>query len=80
VSTVAPVEDRDPPPEPTHPELELLALLARGMTDAAVRSRLGLSRRTFERMLRSVFDKLGARSRLEAGFLLATAGWLKPEP
>jgi DNA-binding NarL/FixJ family response regulator len=70
------VERRDPPPEPTPPELELLTLLVRGMTDDDARGRLGLSRRTFERRLRTAFDKLAARSRLEAGYLLAKAGWL----
>jgi DNA-binding NarL/FixJ family response regulator len=47
------------------------------MTDDDARARLGLSRRTFERRLRGAFDKLGARSRLEAGYLLAKASWLE---
>ncbi|MDQ3981860.1 MAG: hypothetical protein M3271_04170 [Actinomycetota bacterium] len=45
------------------------------MTDEMAARRLGLSRRTFRRRLKALMDKLGARSRFQAGFMLAETGW-----
>ena len=63
--------------EPTEDELRMLEALVRtGSTDETVAARLGLSARTLSRRLDSVMAKLGARSRLQAGYRLAQAGWL----
>ncbi|MDQ3982419.1 MAG: helix-turn-helix transcriptional regulator [Actinomycetota bacterium] len=64
---------------PTEEERAVASLLVTGMTDEMAARRLGLSRRTFRRRLKAVMDKLGARSRFQAGFMLAEAGWTTPE-
>jgi DNA-binding CsgD family transcriptional regulator/tetratricopeptide (TPR) repeat protein len=47
-------------------ELEVLRLVARGLTDAAVAERLSISPRTVARHLQSVYNKLGVSSRTAA--------------
>lgn len=68
-------DDRDPD---TH-ERRLMALLATGMTDEQAANELGWSRRTLQRRLKSAMEKLGARSRVEAGVRLVRRGWLDEE-
>ncbi|GAA3924602.1 helix-turn-helix domain-containing protein [Actinoplanes auranticolor] len=51
-------------------ERELLKLLAAGMTDESAAVRLGISARSVRRMMSGVMDRLGARSRFQAGILL----------
>ncbi len=57
----------------TSDEQRLLALLAAGLTDRAIARKLGVAQRTVERRVRRMMDKLGARTRLQAG--LHAAGW-----
>ena len=64
---------------PTTHERRLMALLARGCTDEDAAAKLGWSRRTLQRNLTRAMEKLGARSRVEAGFLLARSHWLEVE-
>ncbi|MEU1285823.1 helix-turn-helix transcriptional regulator [Kitasatospora sp. NPDC005856] len=59
----------------TH-EREYMRLLVLGLTDQAVAVRLGVSHRTARRIAASLMEKIGARSRFEAGFKAATGGWL----
>ncbi|MGC4900439.1 LuxR C-terminal-related transcriptional regulator [Micromonospora echinospora] len=67
-------------PPLTGQQHELLRLLAGGLTDEAVGKRLGLSLRTVRRMMAELMDRVGARSRFEAGAKAAQLGWvLKPE-
>ena len=59
------------PPSPafrglTPRELEVLRLVAEGLTDAQVAERLVLSLRTVHSHLRSIYRKLGVRSRSAA--------------
>lgn len=65
-----------PAEAPTRDERRLLALLAEGRTDEVVADQLGWSRRTLERRLQRAMEKLGARSRFQAGVLLVRAGWI----
>ena len=67
-------------PAPTDEERAVASLLVTGMTDEMAARRLGLSRRTFRRRLKALMDKLGARSRFQAGFMLAETGWATKEP
>ena len=70
-------------PAPTDEERAVATLLVTGMTDEMAARRLGLSRRTFRRRLKALMDKLGARSRFQAGFMLAETGWTEqqdPDP
>jgi DNA-binding CsgD family transcriptional regulator len=57
-------------------EREMLRLLAEGMTDESAGHRLGLSQRTVRRMMSGIMERLGARSRFEAGLRAAQQGWL----
>lgn len=67
-------------PAPTDEERAVASLLVTGMTDEMAARRLGLSRRTFRRRLKALMDKLGARSRFQAGFMLAETGWASEPP
>ncbi len=71
------------PPDPDHAapgqrERELLALLVAGSTDESAAYRLGVSVRTVRRMVSVLMERLGARSRFEAGARAAERGWLDP--
>lgn len=57
-------------------ELALLRLVAEGCTDAAAAGRLHVSHRTARRMMAALMERLGARSRFEAGVKAARLGWL----
>jgi DNA-binding NarL/FixJ family response regulator len=61
---------------PTPDERRLLELLAEGRTDEVVARSLGCTRRTLQRRLRRIFEKLGAESRFQAGVLAERAGWI----
>ena len=55
---------------------ELLRLLARGLTDEAASKQLAISVRSVRRLMSDIMDRLGARSRFEAGVRAAERGWL----
>ncbi|MFI5982189.1 LuxR C-terminal-related transcriptional regulator [Streptomyces sp. NPDC051555] len=57
-------------------EREVLAFLYRGMTDDAIAKRLGVSPRTARRVANDMMERLGARSRFQAGALAVQHGWL----
>ncbi|MER5726896.1 LuxR C-terminal-related transcriptional regulator [Streptomyces sp. NPDC002138] len=61
---------------PTTAELELLKLLASGMTDETAAKRLGVSLRTVRRQMAALMERLHATSRFEAGLKAAQQGWL----
>ncbi len=61
---------------PTAQEKELLKLLASGSTDEVAARQLGVSLRTVRRIMAELMSRLGARSRFEAGLLVARSGWL----
>lgn len=60
----------------TEAQRELLRLSAVGHTDESAARRLGVSLRTVRRMMSELTERLGARSRFEAGVLAARRGWL----
>jgi DNA-binding NarL/FixJ family response regulator len=60
----------------TAQERDLLGSLAGGHTDQAAAVRLGVSERTVRRMMADLMERLGARSRFEAGLSAGRAGWL----
>lgn len=64
---------------PSSQELELLRLLAQGLTDDLVSRRLGVSVRTMRRIAADLMERLGARSRFQAGALAVAKGWLDPD-
>ncbi|WP_328298368.1 LuxR C-terminal-related transcriptional regulator [Streptomyces sp. NBC_00435] len=60
----------------TPPERELLRLLSQGMTDEAAGHQLGVSLSTVRRSMAALMERLGARSRFEAGLRASQRGWL----
>lgn len=73
-----PLTDCDIPSDPnlSHREQEMLRLLALGATDESAAAQLGISVRTVRRMVADLMNRLGARSRFQAGAKAATRGWL----
>jgi len=61
----------------TSRERHLLDLLVAGATDQSAAYRLGISVRTVRRMVAELMNRLGARSRFEAGARAAERGWLR---
>ncbi|MGA4837513.1 helix-turn-helix transcriptional regulator [Streptomyces sp. G45] len=61
---------------PSEQERALLALLARGHTDESAAVQLHVSARTARRIMASLIERLGARSRFEAGLRAARLGWV----
>ncbi|MFD7154019.1 LuxR C-terminal-related transcriptional regulator [Kribbella sp. NPDC059898] len=57
-------------------EQEMLRLLALGATDEVAAAQLGISVRTVRRMVAQLMNRLGARSRFQAGMKAADRGWL----
>ncbi|MGW8764658.1 LuxR C-terminal-related transcriptional regulator [Streptomyces sp. NPDC055815] len=62
--------------ELTDTEATTLRLLASGLTDEAIAKRLGVSHRTARRTATLLMERLGARSRFEAGVRAVQRGWL----
>jgi DNA-binding NarL/FixJ family response regulator len=73
-----PLADRDLPDNAdlSSREQEMLRLLALGATDEVVAVHLGISVRTVRRMVAQLMNRLGARSRFQAGVKAADRGWL----
>jgi DNA-binding CsgD family transcriptional regulator len=67
-------------PAAKHPfsprELEVLGLAAQGLTNKEIAYRLGISERTIQFHMNSVFNKTGAQSRTEAAALALKNGWI----
>jgi two-component system response regulator DesR len=70
----------DPENKPEHPltkrEMEILHLASEGLTNKEIAYRLGLSERTVQFHLNSVFNKTGTNSRTEATTAAFRQGWL----
>lgn len=60
----------------TPAEQQLLKLLAQGLTDEAAGNHLSVSLSTVRRTMAALMERLGARSRFEAGLRAAEQGWL----
>ena len=74
-SVSSPPNARATTPSPSTDELLVLSLLITGLTDEVASSRIGWTRRTFRRRLKGAMDKLGAVSRLQAGYMYALSSW-----
>jgi len=60
-------------------KLDIVRMLIEGMEDRAIARRMGISLRTCQRHVSEVMDRLGARSRLQAGYLLRERRLFEPE-
>lgn len=69
----------EPPPKTASPfstrELEVLKLVSEGLTNKEIAYRLGLSERTIQFHLNSIFNKTGTSSRTEAVVVAMKQGW-----
>ena len=81
-STTSPAQEQPPPSAREHPaeltprEVEVLGLVAEGLTNPQVAQKLFLSPRTVQRHLNSVYRKLGVSSRTAATRLALEHGLL----
>ena len=66
-------------PDLTARELEVLQLLANGLSNQAMAEALFISDRTVQAHLTSIFAKMGVASRLEAVLTAIRRGWLRLE-
>ena len=66
--------------QPTHPfsprEHQVLCLAAQGLTNKEIAYRLGISERTVQFHINSIFNKTATNSRTEAVVLALLNGWL----
>jgi len=65
-----------PEPRPSPREMDVLRLVARGMTNKAIAAQLKISERTVQGHIASLFSKLGVNSRTEAVVHAAQLGWV----
>jgi TrmH family RNA methyltransferase len=76
-------ESSETPSSPTHPfsrrEMEVLGLATHGLTNKEIAYRLGISERTVQFHINSIFNKTGAQSRTEAVALALKRGWIGAE-
>ena len=61
----------------TEPELEVLRMVAKGLSNAEVAHALGTERRSVRTVLGHVYDKLGARSHVEAVVIAVRRGLVR---
>ena len=57
----------------TERELDLLQLIALGLTSTSIARRCGISVRTVHKHLEHIYDKLGCRDRVSAALMLRDA-------
>jgi DNA-binding NarL/FixJ family response regulator len=62
----------------TEREIELLELVAEGLSNRAIAERLSVSSNTVKYHMRNILQKLNAQNRTEAVMAAMRAGWLKP--
>lgn len=75
--SLKPAPPAPPAPHPFSPrELEVLTLAAQGLTNKEIAYRLGLSERTVQFHLNSVFNKTASQSRTEAVAKALQQGWI----
>ena len=64
---------------PSPREMDVLQLVARGLTNKAIAAQLKISERTVQGHIASLFDKLSVNSRTEAVVRAAQLGWVSLE-
>lgn len=75
-------EKGEPATEPSRlskRELEILTLVARGLSNKAIAQQISIGRRTVDGYLTRIFEKLGVKSRTEAVLHALNAGWMTLE-
>jgi DNA-binding NarL/FixJ family response regulator len=72
------LEDRDEADGPSGRELEVLLMLARGMSNHQIAVSLHLAEATIKRHLANLYPKIGVSSRGEAVRVALSRGWISP--
>jgi DNA-binding NarL/FixJ family response regulator len=67
---------REAPRRPSDREIEVIARVVAGLTNAEVAGQLGLSEKTIESHLHRLFDRYGVLSRTELAVLAMHEGWV----
>jgi DNA-binding NarL/FixJ family response regulator len=67
---------RGAPKMPSDRELEVVALVGAGRSNAEIGARLGIDERTVESHLRRLYNRYGVNSRTELSAFCARSGWL----
>jgi DNA-binding CsgD family transcriptional regulator len=77
-SELIPVDGSDPvgPSGLTARHIEVVRMMAAGLTDEAISRKLGLSDRTVRRIVSELMRRAGAESRFQAGVHAVRLGWL----
>jgi Response regulator containing a CheY-like receiver domain and an HTH DNA-binding domain len=57
-------------------DAHILTLLSDGRSDATIARQSGVSLRTVERRVHALMDRLGAKTRFQAGAQAARRGWI----
>ncbi|MDH6109622.1 DNA-binding CsgD family transcriptional regulator/sugar-specific transcriptional regulator TrmB [Kitasatospora sp. MAP12-15] len=70
-------QDRRTDDELTTQDRELIRLLALGLTDDAIAARMDVSVRTINRLNSGLMQRMGVRSRFQAGVKAVEHGWIK---
>ncbi|MFE0258067.1 LuxR C-terminal-related transcriptional regulator [Streptomyces sp. NPDC059010] len=73
-------EVRDGDDAPSEQERELLRLLADGHADEFAARQLGVSLRTVRRMMSGLMQRMGVKSRFQAGAKAVSMGWITGSP
>jgi len=60
-------------------EFQVLTLAANGLTNKEIAYRMGISDRTVQFHVNSIFNKSGTHSRTEAVALALNKGWIRPD-
>jgi DNA-binding NarL/FixJ family response regulator len=68
---------RQAPRRPSNREIEVIAAVVAGSTNAEVAASLGLSEKTVESHLHRLFDRYGVLSRTELAVLAVNEGWMQ---
>jgi DNA-binding NarL/FixJ family response regulator len=75
-----PYQQAEPVESLTQREIELLGLVAEGMSNKAIAQTLSISENTVKYHVRNILQKLGVRTRTEAVTQAIRAGLLDPDP
>jgi DNA-binding NarL/FixJ family response regulator len=64
---------------PPNEELEVIRMMAQGLTDRTIANRLGVSMVTIRRRVRQFRNRVGARNRTHAIAIAACEEWIGPD-
>lgn len=78
ITYVAHQKDEQPAEALSERELEVLVAVAKGFTNKAIATQLGISDRTVQGHIAHIFNKMGSSNRTEAVMRAINLGWIPP--